>query len=197
MIASLQGEVAELRESSLVVVCGGVGYEVWIPKSSLARLSVGQEVRLLTRLLVREDAWTLYGFLQPELLSLFDLLTSVSGVGARTALNLLSTLPLPVLVGALAQGDSALLSSVPGIGRRLAERTVLELQGRLPGALLAETQSGPPGENQAVTDALAALLSLGFSDAQVRPLLREEQVSGPELDAEALIRRVLGRLRRR
>jgi Holliday junction DNA helicase RuvA len=197
VIASLQGEVAELRESSLVVVCGGVGYEVWIPKSSLARLSVGQEVRLLTRLLVREDAWTLYGFLQPELLSLFDLLTSVSGVGARTALNLLSTLPLPVLVGALAQGDSALLSSVPGIGRRLAERTVLELQGRLPGALLAETQSGPPGENQAVTDALAALLSLGFSDAQVRPLLREEQVSGPELDAEALIRRVLGRLRRR
>lgn len=197
MIAYLTGSVREVRETSAVVLAGGVGYEVYCPATSLGKLSVNGTAELHTRLIVREDAWTLYGFLDTDSARLFDLLTSVTGIGPKLALSLLSALAPQVLAGGILNGDSALLSSVSGVGKKTAERLVLELQHKVPqhlavgaggGAKLAVTSS-------AGQDAIEALQALGFREAQVRGAVSEVLAGNSELTTDQIIRKSLGKLR--
>lgn len=198
MIAYLSGVVREVRGASAVVVAGGVGYEVFCPASTLGRLSVGQPAELNTRFIVREDAQLLFGFTDADSLRLFDLLTGVSGVGPKLALALLSAMPVSAVAQGLLTGDVKLLSSVSGVGKKTAERLVLELQNKVPEHLAAGAGAGgraTPVVSTAGRDAVEALLALGFREAQVRGVVAELLAEGPEQSADVLIRRGLGRLR--
>ncbi|ASN80612.1 Holliday junction branch migration protein RuvA [Deinococcus ficus] len=199
MIAYLSGVVREVREQSAVVVAGGVGYEVQCPAGTLSKLVVGESAELNTRFVVREDAQLLFGFLDADSVKLFDLLTGVSGVGPKLGLALLSAMPVSALAQGLLSGDAKLLSSVSGVGKKTAERLVLELQGKVPEHLavagVAAGGKARPVASTAGRDAVEALLALGFREAQVRALVSELVAAEPEASADALIRKGLGRLR--
>lgn len=197
MISFLDGQVVELRETSVVLQVGPVGLEVFAPKPTLVGLSKGSVVRLHTYLVVREDMLALYGFHNADMHELFQHLITVSGVGPRVGISILSALPVPLIATAILNDDAPLLTAAPGVGKRIAERLVLELKGRLPETLLAE-----PGTRKATSvlpegadDAVEALLALGYREGQVRTLVAELALADPELDAEALIRKALSRLR--
>ena len=190
MIARIRGEVLERRAGEVVVDVGGVGYLVHIPTST-AVPAPGGGVDLRTVLHVREDAQTLFGFATDDERELFDLLRSASGVGPRLALAVLSTLRPAALRTALADGDLATLTGVPGIGRKVAERLVLELGDRV----TAPTQVDGAGEDGTVAEVRAALAGFGFSSAEVARALRElGPIDAGETDAAALLRRALRRL---
>lgn len=200
MIAYLSGVVREVRENSAVVVAGGVGYEVQCPAGTLAKLVVGQNAEFNTRFVVREDAQLLFGFSDGDSLKLFDLLVSVSGVGPKLGLSLLSAMPVSALAQGLLTGDAKLLSSVSGVGKKTAERLVLELQNKVPEHLAAAAVGAggkrvAPVASTASRDAVDALLALGFREAQVRAAVSELLASDPEATADTLIRKALGKLR--
>lgn len=188
----------ELREGSAVVMAGGVGYEALCPRTTLETLQIGEIAQLYTRLIVREDAWTLYGFHHPDLGTLFDYLTGVSGVGGKLALALLSAMPSAVLAHAILNGDVGLLSSVSGVGKKTAERLSLELRSKLPPRLANEVGGArrpSTALNSAERDAVDALLALGYRELQVRAAVSELLSGEPDLSADQLIRKSLGRLR--
>lgn len=199
MIAYLSGVVREVRENSAVVVTGGVGYEVQCPAGTLAKLKAGENAEFSTRFVVREDAQLLFGFSDADSLRLFDLLTGVSGVGPKLGLALLSAMPVSALAQGLIGGDVKLLSSVSGVGKKTAERLVLELSGKVPEHLAAG--AAPVGGKRAAPastagrDAIDALLALGFREPQVRAVVAELLSADPEQSADTLIRKGLGRLR--
>lgn len=200
MIAYLSGVVREVREGSAVVVAGGVGYEVQCPASTLGRLKVGEVAELSTRFVVREDAQLLFGFSDADSLKLFDLLTGVSGVGPKLGLALLSAMPPSAVAQGLLSGDVKLLSSVSGVGKKTAERLVLELQNKVPEHLAAGATASGGGraarvDSTAGRDAVDALLALGFREAQVRAAVSELLAADPAQTADALIRKSLGKLR--
>ncbi len=199
MIAYLSGTVREVRENSAVIVAGGVGYEVQCPVSTLGKLTVGETAELNTRFIVREDAQLLFGFHDADSVRVFDLLTSVSGVGPKLALALLSAMPVSALAAGLLGGDVKLLSSVSGVGKKTAERLVLELQGKVPEHLAAPAAGGGAKAARVTStagrDAVDALLALGFREAQVRGVVAELLASDPDLSADSLIRKSLGKLR--
>ncbi|MBZ9714724.1 Holliday junction branch migration protein RuvA [Deinococcus multiflagellatus] len=199
MIAYLSGVVRDIRENSAVVVAGGVGYEVQCPVSTLGKLVVGEVAELNTRFVVREDAQLLFGFQDTDSLRLFDLLTGVSGVGPKLALALLSAMPVSALAAGLLGGDVKLLSSVSGVGKKTAERLVLELQNKVPDHLATPAAAGGSKAARVVgtagRDAIDALLALGFREAQVRAVVAELLAAEPDLNADTLIRKGLGRLR--
>ncbi|UQN05615.1 Holliday junction branch migration protein RuvA [Deinococcus sp. QL22] len=198
MIAYLSGVVREIREGSAVVVAGGLGYEVQCPVSTLGRLKVGDVAEFNTRFVVREDAQLLFGFSDADSLRLFDLLIGVSGVGPKLGLAMLSGMPVSALAQGLLSGDVKLLSSVSGVGKKTAERLVLELQNKVPEHLAAPVVGGVkvmPVHSSAGRDAIDALLALGFREQQVRGVVAELLGADPEQTADALIRKSLGRLR--
>lgn len=201
MIAFLEGVVAQVTEASVVVAVGGVGLEVLAPSSTLGRCVPGEPVRLRTHLVVREDQLTLYGFHQVEQLTLFKRLIEVGGIGPKLGLAILSSLPVDLVVTAVANADPGLLTSAPGVGKRTAERIVLELKGRLPDELLALAGAAgmPPsskgGLGEAGEDAIAALLALGYREGQVRAAVADLVTQAPTDAAEALIRKGLAKLR--
>ena len=186
MIARLRGEVLERREGAVVVDVGGVGYLVHVPTST-AVPAPGGAVDLHTVLHVREDAQTLYGFATDEERHLFDLLRSATGVGPRLALAVLSALRPAVLRNALSEGDLATLTGVPGVGRKVAERLVLELGDRV-----SPVVGAAPGEDDtdASAEVRAALAGFGFTAAEVARALRELGPAG-DADAATLLRRAL------
>lgn len=199
VIAYLTGTVREVRSQSAVILAGALGYEVFCPASTLGRLTQGEAAELHTRLIVREDSLTLFGFLDTDSVTLFDLVTSVSGVGPKLGLALLSAMPVSALAQGLLSGDSKLLSSVSGVGKKTAERLVLELQNKVPEHLAAPV-GGAGGPRVAITstaaqDAVDALLALGFREAQVRAVVAELLGNDPSQSADMLIRKSLGRLR--
>lgn len=156
MIAFLEGAVVDRREDRVVLDVGGVGYEVLVPTSTAARLpATGATARLHTRLALRDDAMVLYGFASGEERASFDLLTTVTGVGPKVALAFLSTLSADALRRAVASGDVAALTVVPGVGKKVAQRVVLDLKDRFGGAGVAI--EGP------LADVRDALLALGLS----------------------------------
>ena len=197
MIAFVEGAIDEIRAESVVVRTGAFGVEVLAPKATLMACRPGEVVRLSTHLAVREDALTLYGFHDPDLLELFRHLTTVTGIGPKLALAILSTLPATVLAGAIVGGDAGLLTSAPGVGKRTAERIVVELKDKLPEHLLAESGGArPAGQAEgAAADAVQALLALGYRDSQVRSVVMELAGAHSADEAEALIRKALAKLR--
>ncbi len=179
MIALLSGEIAYKSIDHVVLDVGGVGYRVLIPLSTFYSLPDHGKVRLHIHTHVREDALHLYGFVAPEEKDLFILLLGVSGIGPRLAVNILSHCPAEQLRRALAGSDIKGLSSLPGIGRKTAERLVLELREKIgkmnPGLLPGP--SGPAGPPSApLDDALSALVNLGYKETLARKTLENLEV---------------------
>ena len=196
MIAYLSGVVREVREGSAVVVTGGVGYEVQCPAGMLARLKPGEAAEFSTRFIVREDAQLLFGFHDTDSAQLFDLVTGVSGVGPKLGLALLSAMPVSTLAQGILDGDAKLLSSVSGVGKKTAERLILEVQSKVPAHLAAPSGgSKPVTVTTAGADAIDALMALGFREAQVRTVVAGLLADNPEQSADTLIRKGLGQLR--
>lgn len=199
MIAFLEGVVDEVREATLVVRSGAWGVEVLAPTGTLQRARKGEVVRLHTHLVMREDAVTLYGFHDPDLLTLFRLLLGVSSVGPKVALAVLSSLPTQVVAAAVVNDDPALLSAAPGVGKRTAERIILELKTKMPDALVVGggTTEGAPRSalGRDAQDAASALVALGYREANVKATVAELAGELPDAPAETLIRKALARLR--
>jgi Holliday junction DNA helicase RuvA len=171
MIGRLSGTLIEKNPPQLLVDCQGVGYEVDVPMSTFYNLpGLGEKVVLLTHLAVREDAHLLYGFGSAEERTVFRQLIKISGVGARTALSILSGMSVADLAQAITLQEAGRLTKVPGIGKKTAERLLLELKGKL-GADLGHV--GGVVHSDATSDILNALLALGYSDKEAMLALKQ------------------------
>ena len=197
MIGSIKGTVAyQAAEYCLVETAGGVGYRVFMPVSQLRTLSVGQSVRVLTYTAVREDAIQLYGFMTQQYYDRFTLLLSVSGVGPKGALGILGAAKPEDFYLAVQSRDLKMLTKLPGIGKKTAERMVLELKDKI-GTLesaendreFAEAVNGN-SDSAAVNEAMAALSALGYSNSEILPVLRKIPDYGT-LKRDELIRKAL------
>ncbi len=161
MIAGLQGKLESLGSDSAVIDVNGIGFQVYMPTSTLSSLgAIGKEVKLYTHLHLREDNATLYGFASSDELRLFQSLISVSGLGPKLALALLSAMDVEKLTIAIATGSVDILCQVSGIGKKVAERLILELKGKIGVEWLTATAAQLAQEN---TEVMAALTSLGYS----------------------------------
>lgn len=173
MISFLEGELVEKTGSRVVVAVAGTGYEVLVPTSVVAKLPpVGRQVRVHTRLVVREDSMTLYGFSTPDERELFDLLVGVTGVGPKVALSFLSALTPDAVRRSVIAGDAAALTIVPGVGKKVAQRVVLDLRDRLGGQGDVISVEGP------VADVRDALLQLGLTPQEASEALRGLEADG-------------------
>jgi len=173
VIASLEGQVGLVTADSIVLEIAGVGYRVFAGPSTLAAAREGARLKLHTHHLVREDAEALYGFRTPEELGFFELLMTVTGVGPRVALAIVSTRPVPDLQLAILQGDEAVLTSVSGVGKKLAGRVVLELKEKVAAAGMAVAVGGDGrGRDGAESEVVGALQALGYSTGEAREAAR-------------------------
>ena len=180
MIGRIQGVVVEKNFPQVIVSCNGVGYEIDVPMSTFYPLPrAGEEVTLLTHLVVREDAHLLYGFMTAGERTAFRQLLKVSGVGPKVALSVLSGLSVDDLAAAVASDDSARLTKVPGIGKKTAERLVLELRDKLPKAVGAPRSDGSAAGN----DVANALLALGYNDREAQAAVKQLSAELPLADA--------------
>lgn len=203
MITSIQGHLAAATPLRAVIELNGLGYEVNIPVTTAERLPPpGTTVKLHTVVIYREDAQTLYGFATAEDRDFFRLLIeNVTGVGPKLALSIMSGLSLSLLESAIRMGDIATLSKSPGIGKKTAERLIVELRGKL-GATTAPAVAVGTGEGAAgaspadsrTRDAVMALTTLGYKPADADQAVRRALVAlGPDATTETLIKKALGR----
>jgi len=191
MIASLEGVVTQVSATDAVLEVGGVGYRVYLGPSTLAGLAAGQRVKLHTHHLVREDVQALYGFKSTEELAFFELIITVSGVGPKVGLAIVSSRPVADLQLAILQGDDAVLTSVSGVGKRLAGRIVLELKEKVDAAGSAATSDGG-GEAEVV----AALEALGYGSRESHEAARSAVAHlPPDASLEDRVKEALGSLR--
>ena len=196
MIAYLNGILESKSPAMAGVECGGVGYECFIPLSTYDRLpATGSAVKLLTCHVVREDAQTLYGFYTDDEKKTFELVTSVSGVGPKLALAVLSGMTVGELQLSIAEGNSKRLATVKGIGKKTAERIVVELKDKVnPIDALAngKAAAGDAARGTVLRDAMLALTALGFSEDTARQQVQRVLEADPAVaDTETLIRRAL------
>lgn len=198
MLTFLEGMLVEKSPARTVFNVGGVGYEVFIPLSSYDRLPpANQTCRILVYDYVREDQHALYGFMTEAERRLFVLLMSVSGIGPKLAMSTLSCLPVREITAAIAGGDVKRLATVSGIGRKIAERMVLELRDKLSAAEVydaAKQGAGRLADDQRMPDAVLALVSLGYRPAEAQKMIA---TALPRMDAamsvEEIVRRALTR----
>lgn len=195
MIGCLTGEVFHLEAPTLILNVNGVGYEVDIPLSSFCQLQRGQQLTLWTHLTVREDAQLLYGFLNAQDKTIFRTLLKVNGVGPKMALGILSTLSVDMLIHTVEHEDLNTLVKVPGVGKKTAERLMIELRDRFK-AMAATTAPNNSTStqiqfmgNSAVAEAEAALQSLGYKPAESQKLI--QAVKADYTDASDIIRAAL------
>ncbi len=197
MIARLRGEVVEALPSRLVVDVGGVGYQVFVPISSFDSLNPrqGQEITLLTHLHVRENAHTLYGFASSEERDIFLLLVDrVSGIGPTIAMAVLSGMAVEHFKQAVVAEDVKALSAIKGLGKKTAERIVLELKDKVGVAETWQVEQNGSETGAASRDAELALLALGFKQGDARKAIKAVLGRVPEMAAENLIREALREL---
>ena len=198
MITFLEGLVVDKDPTRVVLNVGGVGYEVFIPLSSYDRLPApGDACKILTYDHVREDIHALYGFLTADERRMFLMLLNISGIGPKLALTALSGLSIKDLKAAIAQADVKRLSSISGIGKKTAERIVVELRDKLGAgeameAITAQEEMTP--ENARTRDAILALISLGHKQADAQQLVRTAVAGAkPDVTVEEIVRRALAR----
>ena len=190
MIGRLKGTLASKMPPWLVVDVGGVGYELEAPMSTVFDLpEVGREVALFTHYAVKEDTVALYGFLREAERTLFRTLQKVSGIGAKTSLAVLSGSSPDEFARLVQTADIAALTRIPGIGKKTAERIVVELRDRVDGMSLASTGSGLSVPKDPQSEAGSALQQLGYKPVEVARLIKEVATAGD--DAEAIIRKAL------
>ena len=193
MIGLLRGRILGKQPPGVLLDVHGVGYEIDAPMTTFYDLpAVGEEVTLFTHLVVREDAHTLYGFLKATDRDLFRSLLKVNGVGARLALGVLSGMEPAVFVGCIQAGDATALVKLPGIGKKTAERLIIELRDRL--ELPAESASAAPAtaalpEASPVEDAVSALVGLGYKPQEASRMVRALETAN--LSSEEIIRSAL------
>ncbi len=193
MIGSIRGEVLDIALDHTVIEAAGVGYKVMATPATLATLRRGTETRLITAMIVREDSMTLYGFADGEARDLFSTLLGVSGVGPKIALATLAVYDAATLRQALADGDVAALTRVPGIGKRGAERMVLELRDRI-GALPGGSGPGSGGGHAVRTPVVEALVGLGFPVKQAEDACDKVLATDPEATTSSALRAALSLL---
>ena len=209
MIAFIEGQLVECQLNLAVIQTGGVGYEINVPLTTSEKLpSLGEVVRLHIQATYREDSQTLYGFIDRESRDFFRMIVDkVSGIGPKIALNLLGSLSLPTLKNSIAQGDVGMLSKAQGLGKKTAERIVVELKDKvLPkGSILPPSSSNNPQvpdldsadasySLSVYSDAVSALLTLGYKATDADQAVRKAADElGKDCSTEALIRKALGR----
>lgn len=197
MISFLHGKVVEALPTQVTLDVNGVGYDVLIPLSSFDKLPApGREVKLLTQLVIREDSHTLYGFMTSAERDLFRLLVNtVSGIGPKIALNILSGVNVTAFRGAVASGDIKSLSQISGVGKKTAERIIVELRDKIgmAGAWeAASAQRALSPADQKINDAVLALIALGFKQIEAHDAVRGAQSSlGATAGVEDLVRACL------
>ena len=172
MIAQLSGKLIYKCFEYLIVNVGGVGYQVQIPLSTFYKVPQNNsEITLHIYTHVREDVLQLFGFLTPEEKEIFQLLVGVSGVGPRLARNILSVIPVEELTEALSRGDQGRLNAIPGVGKKTAERLILELREKIPGVSL-DKRLAPEGEaDQVMDNVISALVNLGYKTEEAKKAL--------------------------
>jgi holliday junction DNA helicase RuvA len=196
MIAFLRGKLLEKHPNQIIIDTAGVGYDVVIPISTFSALpDTGAEVAVRIHTHVREDALALFGFLTPEEKALFEKLISVSGIGPKLAITVLSGLATPALIDAIRGGDVGQLVRIPGVGKKTAERMVLELKDKLEGlgggALPAVSSRTEPALSAIEHDVLSALLNLGCQRAAAEAAVRKAKAADPQSTFEPLFRKAL------
>ncbi len=201
MIAHLRGKLLSKRPNRVVIEAGGVGYEVFIPVSTFYDLGeVATEVSLQVYSYVRQESFSLYGFRTEQEKNLFEKLLSVSGVGPKLAITILSGLEIGELIPALRNGEVATLVHVPGVGRKTAERLVLELKDKLADVVpeLVGRQQAPVAKPETVEDeVLSALINLGYGRPAAENALSDVRAQGADGDFEELLRGSLRLLARK
>lgn len=188
MIATLRGEVTQIEENALVVEVGGVGLRVFVPATLRTKLKAGEAVFLYTHLVVREDALTLYGFESQADRELFNILLGVDGVGPKVALSVLSTMTLDAVQRAVFADETELLSRVPGVGKKTAQKMALHLKDKLkPTDALAKVAAMSDTDSEV----LAALTALGYSVVEAQTAIQSIPKDAPD-DVEERLRLALG-----
>jgi len=200
MIGHLRGTLLEKHPNEVIVEAGGVGYQVAISVSTFSSLpNTGTEVRLRIHTIVREDAFLLYGFLSLDEKALFEKLISVSGIGPKLAITVLSGIPVPDLVSAIRGGNVQQLTRVPGIGKKTAERLVVELRDKVDalGSKTAPTAGVPAATALTATDedVLSALVNLGCPRPAAETAIRKARAAGAGEEFEPLFRKALEMVR--
>jgi holliday junction DNA helicase RuvA len=199
MITFLDGKLVGALPTQAIVDVGGVGYEVFIPLSSYDKLpAVGQPIRILTHLVVREDAHVLYGFMSVAERDLFRLLVNnVSGIGPKLALAVLSGMSVINFKSAVVNSDVAALAKISGLGKKTAERIVLELKDKLGVAAAWEAATAahaPTPEQEQANEAVLALIALGYKQVEAHRAVRELQQKEPGKSAEELVKLALKKM---
>jgi holliday junction DNA helicase RuvA len=195
MIAQLRGTLDDKRPNQVVVDVGGVGYLVHIPLSTFYALGdLHSSVALLIYTHVREDAISLYGFLSAHEKHLFELLISASGVGPVLALKILSGMSVDDLVPAIRAGDLARLTRIPGVGRKTAERMIVELRDKLAAMEIPEQATQPVAATGTAADVVSALLNLGYEERAAEQAVERAKISGAAESFEAMLRDALQEL---
>ncbi|WP_297551915.1 Holliday junction branch migration protein RuvA [uncultured Corynebacterium sp.] len=201
MIAALRGEVIHIGLDHGVIDCAGVGYKFLATPKTLGTLRRGEQATVLTNLVVKEDSLTLYGFSADEDREMFHVLQSVSGLGPKLALAALSVMGAGELAAAIGGEDVKALQSIPGVGKRMAQRLALELKDKV----AAFTPSGPaaagsvdtavaPTGGAVVESVTEALIGLGFTDKGARPVVESAYADNPDADTSSLLRAALAQL---
>jgi len=195
MIAFLNGILVEKSPSAALLDVQGVGYELFISLSTYDRLpATGSPCRLLTYHHIREDAEILFGFMQPEEKQMFERLINVNGIGPKIALSILSGLTISELIAAIASGDIKRISAIHGIGKKTAERLIIELRDKVNPleALAAATAGGGDPKNAMLRDTILALTQLGFPQDTAHKMAQAVFTANPDIqDAETLLRKSL------
>lgn len=190
MIEYINGAIAELNPTTVVIDTRGVGYEINITVPDYGKLQGAKEGKLYIHEIIREDAHTLYGFLDKSSREMFRLLIGVSGVGAGTARLIMSSLPAEQLENAISSGEEGLLKSVKGVGARTAQRIIVDLRDKIKVEGISFNSSEPTG-SQASEDAEAALVMLGFQAQAARKVLKKLFAAEPTLSTESAIKQAL------
>lgn len=173
MISQVRGKITLKTEKYVVIDVGGIGYKIGVSADTLTRLKNNEEISLWTHLHVREDALDLYGFLDQSELEFFEMLIGISGIGPKSALGIIGVAPIETLKKAIASGDNSYLTKVSGVGRKTAEKIVLELRDKLS----ALGHKAEYGELSGELDATLALQSLGYSQSEARDALKKVSAS--------------------
>lgn len=167
MIAKIKGKIAFLRDHYVVIDVSGVGYKVFVTDFALGKIAGKEEIELFTHTYVREDTLSLYGFLTLDELEMFEMLISISGIGPKAAIGILTIAEPKTIRTAIITGDSSILTRVSGVGKKTAERVILELKNRI-----AELPGEDQGMARADSEAIEALTSLGYSATEAREALK-------------------------
>ncbi len=199
MIASVRGEIIDIEDDALVVTVNGIGLRVYAPLNRMqGAYRLNDEIFLYTHLIVREDQWTLFGFPGKEELALFKLILNISGIGGKSALMVLSQLSPGEIAGAVDAGDAKPFERVSGIGKKTAQRIVLELKDKIAKLGIAGAPVVEKPKETAVEidngDAVAALCQLGYTAAEAKKAVVAVVSEDPLIDGETLLRKALLRL---